>query len=49
MVMTMLTSVAVAERTLHRAEPADRRPSQRDLVATSLLLCPGGTTPRDPR
>ncbi len=41
--MTILTSVAVAERTLHRAEPADRRPSQRDLVAMSLLLCPDGS------
>ena len=41
--MTMLTSAPVAERTLHRAEPADRRPSQRDLVALSLLLCPDGS------
>ena len=47
--MTMLTSVAVAERTLHRTEPAGGRPSQRDLVAMSLLLCPDGPPPRDRR
>ena len=47
--MTMLTSVGVAERTLHRTEPADRRPSQRDLVAMSLPLCPDGPPPWDRR
>jgi len=47
--MTMLTPVAAAERTLRRAEPADPRPSQRDLVAMSPLLCPDGPPPRDPQ
>ena len=47
--MTMLTPVTVAEGALHRAEPADGRPSQRDLVALSLLLCPDGPSPRDRR
>jgi hypothetical protein len=47
--MTMLTPVAVAEGALHRAEPADGRRSQRDLVAMSLLLCPDGPPPRDRR
>ena len=47
--MTMLTPVAVAEGALHRTEPADGRPSQRDLVAKSLLLCPDGPPARDRR
>ena len=45
---TVLTSVAVAERTLRISEPAERRPSQRDLVAMSLLLCPD-SRPQDLR
>ena len=38
--MTMLTSVAVAERAVPRSKPSDEQPSQRELVALSLLLCP---------
>jgi hypothetical protein len=45
----MLTPVAVAERTVRHAKPADGQPSQRDRVALSLLLCPEGHAPRDPR
>jgi hypothetical protein len=47
--MSMLTPVAVAERTVRRFKPSDGQPSQRDLVALSLLLCPDGHAPRDPR
>ena len=38
--MSMLTSLAVAERALLRSKPSDEQPSQRELVALSLLLYP---------
>jgi hypothetical protein len=47
--MTVLTPVVLAERTVRRSGPSDNRPSQRDLVAMSLLLCPDGRPPRDRR
>jgi hypothetical protein len=36
----VLSSIAIAERTLREREPSARRPSQRELVAWSLLRCP---------
>ena len=47
--MSMLTPVAIAERAVRRSKLSDGQPSQRDLVALSLLLCPDGHAPRDPR
>lgn len=38
--MTVLAPVTIAERTLRDSEPFKRRPSQRELVAWSLLRCP---------
>ena len=44
---TMLTPVAVAERTLGASKRSGPRPSQRELVAMSLLLCPDGPRAAD--
>lgn len=38
--IAVLASVTIAERTLRDAEPSERRSSQRELVALSLLRCP---------
>jgi hypothetical protein len=45
--MTVLASVAIAERTLRESEPSERRRSQRELVAWSLLRCPDQRPFRD--
>jgi hypothetical protein len=39
----MRASVTIAEQTLRDAGPTVRRPSQRELVALSLLRCPDRT------
>jgi hypothetical protein len=44
--MTVLSATAIAERTLRDREPSKRRPSQRELVAWSLLRCPDDRPPR---
>jgi hypothetical protein len=45
--MTMLTPVAAIERTRGASKPSGPRPSQRELVAMSLLLCPDGPRAAD--
>jgi hypothetical protein len=45
-VIAMLASVTIAERTLRDAKPSERRPSQRELVALSLLRCPDDRSSR---
>jgi hypothetical protein len=44
--MTVLSSIAIAERTLRDRKPPERRPTQRELVAWSLLRCPDDRPPR---
>jgi hypothetical protein len=41
--------IAAAEHARHGAVPATRTPSQRDLVAWSLLRCPDDRLPQDRR
>jgi hypothetical protein len=39
-VIAVIASATLAERTLRDAPAPERRPSQRELVALSLLRCP---------
>jgi hypothetical protein len=45
--MAVLSPIAIADRARHGSVPATRSPSQRDLVAWSLLRCPDDRPPRD--